>query len=65
MKHVDLLQEVSKNVKFNASNIQKKQVESLLNREFLERDPEDPNTYVYVAIILKIQCHSWLIPGPV
>ena len=50
LRHAALVAEVLGQLKFPASGADvKRRVESLLEREYLERDDEKPNTYNYLA----------------
>ncbi|KAJ1957682.1 hypothetical protein EC988_000702, partial [Linderina pennispora] len=50
LSYTDLLTEIMAQLKFNASATElKKRIDSLLEREFLERDDNDQSVYKYVA----------------
>ena len=50
MKHVELMAEIFSHVKFPTTNQDiKARIESLIEREYLDRDKANPNLYIYLA----------------
>ncbi|KAJ3022695.1 Cullin-4 [Thoreauomyces humboldtii] len=48
--HVQLIADLIANLKFVVQPVDlKKRIESLIDREYLERDAKDPNVYIYLA----------------
>jgi cullin 1 len=51
LQHQQLISEVLSQLAFFRPNVKviKRRIEALIDREYLERDPEQPNTYRYLA----------------
>lgn len=51
LSHQQLIAEVLNQLAFFSPDVKviKKRIESLIDRDYLERDPDNPNTYRYLA----------------